>query len=163
MKRSKYLEFASKQALSVFIYKCTLLRSDSCLVMQWNLSRLKSLIPTIQEFIFLYIRKLFECLYDHLSDLQIEKNDETIDTNNCVRFVSDHCYMTQEWQECYSNVPNVTNLVTSRTHRSNTKRISSFGETMITFQLPIRFEKFIFINFDKDATIFIFQLKNLAV
>ena len=28
---------------------------------------------TIQEFIFLYIRKLFECLYDHLSDLQIEK------------------------------------------------------------------------------------------
>jgi len=41
--------------------------------MQWSLSRVKGLIPTIQEFIFLYIRKLFECLYDHLSDLQIEK------------------------------------------------------------------------------------------
>ena len=65
----------------------------------------------------------------------------------CVRFVSGHCNMTQEWQECYSYDANVTNLVTSRTHRSNTKRISSFGKTMITFQLAIRFEKFIFINF----------------
>ena len=60
---------------------------------EWSSGAVKSITlgrpDTIQEFIFLYIRKLFECLYDHLSDLQIEKNDET---NNCVRFVSHHCY-----------------------------------------------------------------------
>ena len=31
---------------------------------------------------------------------------------------------------------------------------------MVTFQFAIRFEKFIFINFDKDATLFIFAIQN---
>ena len=79
------------------VFRARFLCSVTCLnrtglVVQWNLSRLEGLVTTIQEFIFLYIQKLFECLYDHLSDLQIEKNDETNDTNNCVRFVSHHCY-----------------------------------------------------------------------
>ena len=30
---------------------------------------------------------------------------------------------------------------------------------MVTFQLAIRFEKFIFINFDGDATLFIFAAR----
>ena len=147
------LYFQPSQIKLLFADKCILLCSDTCLGVVWWCSEVcHAWKAWYQLYRNLYFYTFENCLNACMIILVTYKLKRMMKQMTQIT-VSDLCHtivtMTQEWQECYScKCYKSTNLVTSRIHRSNTKRISSFGETMVTFQLSIRFEKFIFINFD---------------